>query len=120
MELSHAPVVQKFSAPHGVPKMRLPIVGSIHVGHRRGSAAPRHDSVSLSKKRLADHADRSALREGFDGRAQSRPTGANDENVVFAGFVTEANVVLHLKCLVVYDGHRSLRSRTVPQATIRI
>src|SRR5258708_36856391 len=105
MELSHAPVVQKFSAPHGVPKMRLPIVGSIHVGHRRGNAALRHDSVSLSKKRLADHADRSALREGFDGRAQSRPTGANDENVVLARLAVGAP--------------RSLRSRKVPQATIR-
>src|SRR5258708_22521210 len=104
MELSHAPVVQKFSAPHGVPKMRLPIVGGIHVGHRRGNAALRHDSVSLSKKRLADHADRSALRKGFNGCAQARTAGANNENVVLARLVV---------C-----GHRSLRSRKVPQATI--
>src|SRR5258707_11309600 len=100
MELSHAPVVQKFSAAHRVPKMSLPTVGGIHVSHGRGNATLRHDGVSFPEKRFADHTDRGALREGFDGGAQSRSTRANDENIVLARLVI---------C-----SHRSLRSRKVP------
>jgi len=40
--------------------------------------------VGLSEKRFANNADGSALREGFERRAQSRAAGADDENVVLA------------------------------------
>src|SRR6266576_2859644 len=105
MKLGHAPVVEKFSAAHRVAKMRLPTVGGIHVGHSRSDAALSHDGVSFSEKRFADHADGSALRERFDGGAQSCSAGANNKNVVFAGLVI---------C-----GHRSLRSRNASLATMR-
>src|SRR5439155_23906292 len=39
VKLSHAPVVEQFSAPHSVAKMSFPIVGGVHVGHGRGDAA---------------------------------------------------------------------------------
>ena len=105
MKLGHAPVVQKFSAAHRVAKMRFPTVGSIHVGHCCGYSALGHYGVSFSEKRFADHAHGGALRERFDGGTQSGAAGADDENVVFAGLVV---------CR-----HRSLRSRKVPQATMR-
>ncbi len=76
--------------------MRFPIVGGVHVGHGRGDAAFGHDGVGFSEERFADYADGGTLREGFNGRAQSRAAGADDENVVLAGLVV---------C-----GHRSLRS----------
>src|SRR3989442_69398 len=85
--------------------MSFPVVGRVYVGHRGGDAAFGHDGVCLSKERFADHADRSALREGFEGRAQSRAAGPDDENVVLAGLVV---------C-----GHKSLRSRMAPQETMR-
>ena len=85
--------------------MRFPIVGGVHVSHGCGDAALRHDGVGLAKKRFANHADRGALRQSFEGRAQSRATGADDQNVVLAGFVVR--------------GHKSLRSWIAPQATMR-
>ncbi len=105
VKLGHAPVVQKLSAAHGVAKMRFPVVGRVHVGHRGGDAAFGHDGVGLSEERLADHSYGGALRKGFNGRTQPRAAGADDENVVLAGLVV---------C-----GHRSLRSRMAPQETMR-
>ena len=105
VKLGHAPIVEKFSAAHGVAKMRFPIVGGVHVGHGRGDTAFGHYGVSFAKKRFADDADGGALGERFERRPQSRATGANDENVVLAGLVV---------C-----GHRSLRSRIAPLASMR-
>src|SRR5256885_2113817 len=50
VKLGHAPIVEKFSAPHGVAKMSFPVIRGIHVGHGRGDAAFRHDSVGLSEE----------------------------------------------------------------------
>ena len=105
VKLGHAPVVEEFSAAHGVAKMSFPIVGGVDVGHGGGDAAFGHDGVGFSEERFANHADGSALREGFERRTQSRAAGADDKNVVLAGLVV---------C-----GHRSLRSRMAPQATRR-
>src|SRR6266852_6447768 len=49
VNLRHAPIVEKFSASHGVAKMSLPIIGGVHIGHGRGDAAFRHDGVSFSE-----------------------------------------------------------------------
>ncbi len=105
MQLSHAPVIQKFSAAHGVAKMSFPTVGGIHVGHCRGDASFGHDGVSFPQKRFADHADGSALRKGFDGGTQSSAAGSDDKNVVLARLVG--------------GSHKILRSRIAPQATMR-
>jgi len=69
VELGHAPVIQEFSAAHGVTKMSFPIVGGVHIGHGRGDAAFGHYRVCFSKERFADHADRSALCQRFERRA---------------------------------------------------
>src|SRR5258707_7707689 len=105
VKLGHAPVVKKLSAAHSVAKMRFPIVGGIHVGHGCGDASLGHDGVGFSEERFANHADGSALRERFDGGAQSGAASADDQYVVFMRFVVGC--------------HRSLRSRKVPQATMR-
>ena len=72
MKLRHAPVVEEFSAAHGVAEMRAPIVGFVDVGHRRGEAAFGHYGVGFAKQRLANHADARALRQRFDRGAQVR------------------------------------------------
>ena len=105
MELGHAPVVQIFAAEHGVSEMRLPAVGGVHVGHGGGDPAFGHDRMRFSKERFANDANARALRESFDGGAQSCAAGADDQNVVFA-------------CLVA-SGHSILRSWMAPLATRR-
>src|SRR6266481_1265285 len=105
VHLRHAPVVQKFSTAHGVAKMSFPTIGGVYVGHGRGDATFRHDSVSFSKEGFADHPNRGALRKRFDSRTQSCAARPNDQNIVLARLVV--------------GSHRSLRSRKAPQATIR-
>ena len=75
------------------------------MGHGRGDAAFGHNGVGFAEKRLADHTDRGALGERFERGPQSCTARADDENVVLAGLIVR--------------GHRSLRSRKVPQATMR-
>ena len=106
VQLRHAPVVQQFSAAHGVAKMHFPIVRGIHVGHGRGDAAFGHYRVGFAKQRFANHAYRRALRQSFDRRAQSCAARADDQYIVFANLVI---------C-----GHRILRSRITPLATSRM
>ena len=50
VKLSHAPIVEQFSAAHGVSEMRTPIVGLIDVGHCGGEAAFGHYGVGLSEQ----------------------------------------------------------------------
>ena len=87
MKLRHAPVVQEFSAAHGVAEMRLPTVVGIHIAHGGGDAAFGHDGVRFAEQRFADDANARALRERFDGGAQSGAAGADDQYVVFVGLV---------------------------------
>ena len=82
VQLGHAPVVQVLAAAHRVGEVHAPAVAVVDVGHRRGHAALGHDGVRLAEQRLGDDADRGALRRRFDGRAQSRAAGADDEHVV--------------------------------------
>ena len=60
---------------------------SVHVAHGGGDAAFGHHRVRFAEKRFADDADARALSESFDGRAQSRAAGADDQHIVFVGFV---------------------------------
>ena len=72
---------------------------------RGGDAALGHDGVGLAEERLADEADRHALRRRLDGRAQAGAAGADDEDVV-------------LVCLVLFGRHQMiLRSRMIPMET---
>jgi hypothetical protein len=106
MELRHTPVVQEFSATHGVAEMGAPVVGFVDVAHRRGDAAFSHDRVGLAKQRFANQADARAVSQRFDCSAQTRATRADDQNVVFVGFVG--------------GGHRSRRSLKRPEARLRM
>ena len=108
VELRHAPVVEHLAAAHGVAEVDLPVVLGPHVAERGGDAALGHDRVRLAEERLADEADRHALRRRFDRGAQAGATGADDENVVFVGFVLGR-------------GHQMiLRSRMIPIETSRM
>ena len=86
--------------------MHFPVVGGVYVGHGRGDAAFGHDGVGFAEQRFADHADGRALRESFDGGAQSRAAGADDQNVVLVDFVI--------------GGHRILTSRMARVASRRM
>ena len=87
MELGHAPVVEQLAAAHGVAEVNLPVVGRVHVRHGRSDAAFGHDGVRFAEQRFADHANPRTLRQGFNGGAQPGAAGADDEHVVFVGFV---------------------------------
>ena len=87
MELCHAPVVQEFTAPHGVAEVRAPIVRRIHIAHGCGNAAFSHHCVGLAEQGLAHDAYTHALRQGFNGGAKARTAGTDDEHVVFVDFV---------------------------------
>ena len=86
VELRHAPVVQEFSAAHGVAEMGAPVVGCVHVGHGRGDAAFGHYGVRFAEKRLADDANACAVRQRFNRRAQSGSARADDEYVMLVSF----------------------------------
>src|SRR5262249_4279961 len=66
VELGHAPVVNEFSAAHGVAEMSAPVVGFVDVGHGGGDATFGHDRMRFAKKRFANEADAGPLRDGFD------------------------------------------------------
>ncbi len=105
MELRHAPVVQKFTAAHGVAKVRAPVVGRIHVGHCSSDATLCHHGVGFAEQRLAHNADSNALRKGLNCGAQARTTSADDEHIVFVDFV--------------FRVHRSRMSFRRPAETMR-
>ena len=87
VELGHAPVVEEFAAAHGVAEVRAPVVGFVHVAHRRGNAAFGHHRVRFAEQRLADHAHARALRESLDRRAQPGAARTDNQDVVLVGFV---------------------------------
>ncbi len=82
VKLGHLPVVEVLPAAHRVGEVHAPVVAVVGVGERRRHAALGHDGVRLAQQRLRDDADLGALRGRFDGRAQTRAAGANDEDVV--------------------------------------
>ena len=105
VELRHAPVVQKFTAAHGVAKVRTPVVGRIHVGHCCSDAAFCHHRVGFAEQRFAHDADPHALGEGLNRSAQARAASADDEHIVFVDFI--------------FRVHRSRMSFRRPAETMR-
>ena len=61
--------------------------------------------MSLAEQRLAHHTDTGALSQRGNGGAKTRPTSADDEDIVLVGLVAFT--------------HSSLRSRMAPLDTSR-
>src|ERR1700731_1851500 len=87
MELGHAPVVEELTAAHGVTKVRSPAIGFVHVGHSGGDAAFRHYSVGFSQQRFGDYRYTRACGQAFNRRTQARSARANDQDIMFMGFI---------------------------------
>ena len=100
VDLSHAPVVEKFSAPHRVAKVDLPVVRLIYICHRCGNTAFRHYGVSFSQQRFADHSNTCPLGESFNGRAKASTASPDNQHVIFVSLV--------------FAGHSSLKSLITP------
>jgi hypothetical protein len=105
VQLRHAPVVEVFSSAHGVAEMRSPVVVLVHVGHRRGQAAFSHHRVRFAQQRFADDAHLGALRQRLERGPKTSAARANNQNVVFVGFVLGG------------IGHSSRMSLITPAAT---
>ena len=82
VQLGHSPVVHILPPAHCVGEMDFPIIAFIHVGQRGGNAPLSHDGVGFAQQALANQAHRYSLRRRLDGSAQSRPTGADYQNIV--------------------------------------
>ncbi len=91
--LRHAPVIHVLAAAHRVGKMDSPGIAVIDVTHRRRHTALGHDGVGLAQKRLANQANAHARRRGLDGRAQTRTTRANHQNVVLERLIIRGHRV---------------------------
>ena len=96
VKFSHPPVGEVFAALHRVMEVNLPTVAVVRVGEGRGAAAFGHDGVRLAEQRLGDDRGLRALASGFDGRAQTGATGADDDHVVLMFVVSRAGHVRHL------------------------
>ncbi len=75
--------------------MHFPVVAIVHICERRGDPAFRHDGVRFAEKGFADHPDGNTSHGGFDRRAQTRATRADDQNVVSEAFVFGHSQQLH-------------------------
>src|SRR6202022_4768576 len=82
----HAPVVQHFSAAHGVAEMCAPIVLRIDIAHSRGDAAFGHYRMRLAQQRFANNPHRRALGERLDRCAQPCAARSNHQHIMFVGF----------------------------------
>src|SRR5882757_3668808 len=106
MQLRHAPVIEEFSAAHGVAEMRSPVVFLVDIAHGRRDSTFGHYGMCFAEQRFADQADACALRQRLDGRAQSGPARADDQNIMFVRFVRR--------------GHRIRMSLKAPEASMRM
>ena len=87
--------------------MGAPAIGLVHVGHGGGDPAFRHHGVGLAQQGLGDHGHARPGGQPLNGRAQSRSARANDQDIMFMGFIFR---------LV---GHNIFRSLIIPLATMR-
>ena len=106
VELGHTPIVKEFATAHGVTEMGAPVVGFVDVSHGGGYAAFCHHGVRFAEERFADEGDARALRDGFECGAKSGAACADDQNIMFMGFVG--------------SGHRIRMSLKAPEASIRM
>ena len=82
-QLDHAPVIQVLPAAHCVREVDLPAVLRIDVREGRCDAPLRHHGVRLPEERFADETNIGARFFRRDRGAQSRASGADDQDVVF-------------------------------------
>jgi hypothetical protein len=106
VNLRHAPVVEEFTASHGVAKMSSPIVGGVYIAHGSGDSTLSHDGVRFAEERFANHSYFCPLSERAESRAQAGTTGADDQYIVVVSFV--------------FCGHMILKSVIAPLATSRM
>jgi hypothetical protein len=85
--------------------VRTPVVGLIHVGHRRGNATFGHHCVRFAEQRLAHNTNTHSLGQGFNCGAKASAARADDEHIVFVDFVL--------------GGHSSRISFRSPAETVR-
>ena len=83
VEFGHARIVQILSAAHGVGEMDAPVVAVVDIAHGGRDAAFRHHGVGFAEQRFGNDADLHSRRGGFDGRPQTRATGADHQHIVF-------------------------------------
>ncbi len=105
VKLCHAPIVQVLAAPHRVREVHPPVVPLVNVGQSRGDPSLGHYRVCLAQERLGDHRHGHTVRRGFDGRPESRASGADDHHVVGVALVT--------------NHQKSLQSVKTPMESIR-
>jgi hypothetical protein len=105
MQLRHAPVIEEFSAAHGVAEMRSPVIFLVDIHGRRDSTFG-HYGMRFAEQRFADHADACTLRQRLDRRAQSCAAGADNQHIMFVRFVRR--------------GHRIRMSLKAPEANTRM
>ena len=86
--------------------MDFPIVAIIDIGERSGDPALGHDGVRFAEQTFANHPDRNARGRSFNGRAQSRAAGADDEHVVLECFIF-GHGRLRRNRQIVPDAHRA-------------
>ena len=98
MDLRHAPIVQKFSAPHRVAKVHHPIVARIDVAERGGHSAFGHHGVGLAEKALGKNSRGEPEAAALDRGAKSGAPRSDHDHVVLdrldLGDVHEAPHVL--------------------------
>ena len=87
VQFRHAPLIYILAAAHRIGEVDFPTVAIIHVGQGGGDPAFGHDRVRFAEQAFANHPDRNACGRRFNGRAQSRAAGADDQNVVLESFV---------------------------------
>ena len=108
VKLRHAPVVQRAfrraSCRGNACASRRPCPRC----HRRGESALGHHRVRLAQQRFAYHAHFRALRQRLDRSPEARAARADDQHVVFVGFVFGVR------------GHSSRMSFIAPLATSRM
>ena len=107
VKLGHTPVVHQLAAAHGVTEVRAPTVGFIDIGHGCGDAAFRHYRVRLAQQGLGDHGNARAGGQSFNCRTQARSARANDQDIMFMGFILRLG------------RHNILKSLIMPLATMR-
>ena len=72
-------LIDVLAAAHRIGEMHFPVVAIINIGQRRCDAAFRHHGVRFAEKTFANHPDGNACGRRFNGRAQSRAAGADDQ-----------------------------------------
>jgi hypothetical protein len=82
VDLGHAPIIEEFSAAHGVAKVHHPIVARIDVAQRGRHSAFGHHRVRFAEQTLGQHAGGKTQPAAFDRRAKPGSAGSDHDDVV--------------------------------------